>query len=191
MAPTSKDQKTQLKIYAMFMLADGESSNEEKEQLNSIYTGMNVDIATRREVLSFCKELPIFKGMDNSFLIIQQLSVLLSKSYNFTEQLNHNKIMQLETIWTLINLGYSDREFSEPEKKIIVYLAQKWGIKESILQEFIDTADTLLVLTNQKERLQRLTLPYWKNKDKISAVDENIQLMFENIKTTISEANAI
>lgn len=54
-------------------------------------------------------------------------------------------------VWNLVNHGYADSTFSKEEQNIVSYFAAKWTLAKDVFQEFIDTADTMLALTKQKE----------------------------------------
>lgn len=193
-------RETQLKIYSMFMLADGECSAEEQRKLNTLCKEMNIGDDTKKEMIAYCNGLPIKHG-DNSDLIIQEINKLLvgssmlsvgSSMFSwFMGGLNHSTNAQVETIWTLINLGYADTEFSNPEKKVVDYLVKKWELKKIIMDELLDTADTILMLTKQKEWLKTTTKSYDEIEKSIHEIDQKIQLMFDNIKASISEADAV
>lgn len=190
---TTFKQRTQLKIYAMFMLADGECSAEEQEKLNTIYKEMDIREDIQEEVKECCKGLSIKQG-DNSKLIIQEIDNLLGGSLlglSFFGGLNRDINAQVETVWTLINLGYADTDFSEPERKVVDHLVKKWELKDVLVDELMDTADTILMLTKQKEWIRETAVSYSEREKRIQEVDQKIQRMFDNIKVTISEADAV
>ena len=98
---------------------------------------------------------------------------------------------KVETVWTLINLGYADQEYSESEKRVVQHLIEKWEIKTEIVSELTDTAETILLLTKHEDWLKTIGLPYDETKKRLEIVEQQIQLMFENIQATISEADAV
>jgi len=57
-----------------------------------------------------------------------------------------------------------------------------------MIQAMIDTADTLLIMTKQKEWLQTTDQQYCVIRDSIQEVDDNINRLFNNIEVLISEA---
>lgn len=108
-----------------------------------------------------------------------------------TGEIKGNANLQAEIIWTLVNLAYADEEYSEPEKKYIQHLVDKLEIKPELFSEFVDTADTILLLTKQKDWLKSIGLSYDKTTERLETIDEQIQLMIDNIQETISEASAV
>ena len=108
-----------------------------------------------------------------------------------TGEIKWNANLQAEIIWTLVNLAYADEEYSEPEKKYIQHLVDKLEIKPELFSEFVDTADTILLLTKQKDWLKSIGLSYDKTTERLETIDEQIQLMIDNIQETISEASAV
>lgn len=188
----SQSQKIQLKLYALFMIVDGEASDAEKARLNSIFGQANLGGAERREILDCCKEANFHSG-DNSDRMIEMFRKLVTDSTLINEENNvaQNRCMQAETIWTLLNLGYADEVFPEPEQKVIQYMIKWWGMKDVLVNELVDTADTLLLLTKQKERLNAADNAQKSSKERIQEIDRRMDLMFGNIKATIAEADAV
>lgn len=182
-------KKVQFKMYALFLLADGQWRQEEEKLLNTISKEMNLDADIKKETITYCQSLGITTG-DHSDMVIQEIDRTLSVGGPFFT-LHHNTCVQAETIWTLINLGYADQDYSAAEKKVVQHLIDKWGIKQEMISEFIDTAETILLLTKQIEWLKSVGLPYEETKKRLETVEQQIQLMFDNIQATISEADAV
>lgn len=182
-------KKVQFKMYALFLLADGQWKQEEEKLLNTISKEMNLDADIKKETITYCQSLGITTG-DHSDMVIQEIDRTLSVGGPFFT-LHHNTCVQAETIWTLINLGYADQDYSAAEKKVVQHLIDKWGIKQEMISEFIDTAETILLLTKQIEWLKSVGLPYEETKKRLETVEQQIQLMFDNIQATISEADAV
>lgn len=182
-------KKVQFKMYALFLLADGQWKQEEENLLNTISKEMNLDTNIKEETIAYCQSLGITTG-DHSDMVIREIDRELSFGDPFFT-LHHNTCLQAETIWTLINLGYADQDYSAAEKKVVQYLIDKWGIKQEIISEFVDTAETILLLTKQIEWLKSVGLSYDETKKRLETVEQQIQLMFDNIQATISEADAV
>ena len=182
------DTKTQFKIYALFLLADGQWRPEERTLLHTIGNEIDLDKDVKSEIISYCKGLGITEG-DHSAKVIQEIDQALSDSY--FSSLQYDPRVQAETVWTLINLGYADQDYSEPEKRVVQHLIETWEIRPAVVSEFIDTAETILLLTKQESWLKSLALPYDETKKRLEIVDQQIQLMFDNIQAAISEADAV
>lgn len=182
-------KKVQFKMYALFLLADGQWRQEEENLLNTISKEMNLDADIKKETITYCQSLGITTG-DHSDMVIQEIDRALSVGGSFFT-LHHNTCVQAETIWTLINLGYADQDYSAAEKKVVQHLVDKWEIKQEMISEFVDTAETILLLTKQIEWLKSVGLSYEETKKRLETVEQQIQLMFDNIQATISEADAV
>ena len=182
-------KKVQFKMYALFLLADGQWRQEEEKLLNTISKEMNLDADIKKETITYCQSLGITTG-DHSDMVIQEIDRTLSVGGPFFT-LHHNTCVQAETIWTLINLGYADQDYSAAEKKVVQHLVDKWEIKQEMISEFVDTAETILLLTKQIEWLKSVGLSYEETKRRLETVEQQIQLMFDNIQATISEADAV
>jgi uncharacterized tellurite resistance protein B-like protein len=180
---------TQLRIYYLYMLVDGEVTNEELKRFSTICKSMDVDSDEKKEIISSCKEAIPGPGSDNSAEVIQEITRLLAKSRSFIRNpINRDKITQTKVIWTLINLGYADEEYSEPEQKVVSFLADYWEMNSAVLSDMVDTAKTILALTKQKEWIKTTRKPYDTISAVIKEIDERIKRMFQNIEILISEA---
>ena len=185
-------QKIQFKIYALFLLADGQWRDEEQNFLNTISKEMELDESVQREVMrevtTYCQGVEITKG-DHSDGIIREIDKMLTGG--FASRFKDDPRLQVEIVWTLINLGYADQEYSEAEKRVVRHLIEKWEIKPEIALEFTDTAETILLLTKHENWSKSVGLPYDETKKRLETVEQQIQLMFDNIQATISEADAV
>lgn len=185
---TSK--KVQLKIYYLFMLTDGKCTEDEKAKFAAICKSMEVDNDDKKEVVDFCESLFQVSGDDNSTKVIREISKLLVDEGNSIFSFGSlNKIKQVETIWTLINLGYADIEYSEAERKVVSFLSDYWEIDALTLADLNDTADTILTLTRQKEWVKTTNRPYDVVTRNITEIDEAITRMAKNVEILISEAD--
>ena len=105
------------------------------------------------------------------------------------EYLDDDKAAQAQTIWTLINLGYADSDYSEAEKRIVKYLTEKWEVDPVLVAELDDTADALLALSRQKEWIQTTSKSRSDKNKFIEELDRSIAAMYANVEVSISEAN--
>lgn len=186
---SSSNKETQLQFYSLFLLSDGKWTLEEEKYLDDICKKMKIGDDTKKKIITYCQSLQLNED-DNSERVIHEMDQALSGMFFFPE-IKYSKKKQIEVIWTMLNLGYADREYSIPEKKVVQHLIKKWEVKPVIVSELIDTADTILLLTRQKEWLKTTGLPYDEIGERINVVERKIQLMFDNIKVTIAEAEAV
>lgn len=181
----------ELKIYYLYMLADGKCTEAESERFASICNSMDVDADDKEEVISFCEEAVRSGGRDNSTKIIRKITKLLADDENSVMgfgSINMDKETQTKIIWTLINLGYADVEYSDPEQKVVSFLADYWEMNGAVLTDMIDTAETILALTKRKEWIKTTTKPYDTINASISEIDKSIERMIRNVEILISEA---
>lgn len=81
--------------------------------------------------------------------------------------LNSDKVLQAQTLWNLINIGYADEKYTYSEQQVVEYLADKWEVNKTLYSAMIDTADTMLMLTNKKEYIEEcLKRENLKNEDR-------------------------
>jgi len=206
---------TQLGIYYLYMLVDGEVTNEELKRFSTICKSMDISSYRKEEVINSSKEAIPGPGSDNSAEVIQEITRLLAESRsciptfysiamgtpheksssnptpfekNLSNPINRDKITQTKVIWTLINLGFADEEYSEPEQKVVTFLADYWEMNSAVLSDMVDTAETILALTKQKEWIKTTNKPYDTINEGIKEIDKRIKRMFQNIEVLISEA---
>lgn len=184
----------QLKIYYLYMMADGQCTQGENDKFMSICESMGTEETARKEIISFCQEVVHSTDSDNSSKVIHEITKLLDdqgSSFFLFGSINRDKKTQAKVIWTLINLGYSDDRYSDPEQKVIAFLADYWKMDNAVLSDMTDTAETILALTKQKEWIKTTNKPYDMISNFISEIDENINQLFQNIEILISEAEII
>lgn len=184
----------QLKICFLFMHADGESSPSEMKYLNDILAKNNLSKESLQDFQDFCRQMTLKMSSGNPKTVISEIDRLLEEDdsdrvYSMFGLIDEIKAMQAQTIWTLINLGYADSEYSEQEKQVVNHLIERWEMDPILVAEFNDTADTILALTLQKQWVQNTSKPYADIDNIIQELDRNITSMFANVETSISEAN--
>lgn len=188
----------QLKIYYLFMRADGKSSLSEKRYLDDILTKSDLSDERIKEFRTFCgqvQETPesVIEEIDN--VLGQKPSgtivdfCCISGPFFRFRNIDRDKVMQAQTIWTLINLGYADNEYSEAEKQVVNHLVQRWEMDPALVDELNDTADTILALTQQKEWIRKTARPAADIDRMLQELDQNIKSIKANVEASISEAN--
>lgn len=186
------DKILQLKIYYFFMLVDGKCTKDELVKFETICKSLKVNADGKREAISFCEKAIHIENSDNSAQVIREIKKLLkneSSSFLFYGSLKYDKKVQTRVIWTLINLGYADVNYSESEKRIVSFLADCWDLNSVVFADMYDTAETILALTKQKEWLKTTNKSYDAIAAGINEINKNIEQMFKNIELLISEAD--
>ena len=142
-----KGQMNEAMLYYLYMMSDGEVSYSEEKRFNEICRDLNLNEDDKQAVVEKCEK--VVKDSEN----------VLDKLVNekIDEQVGHDLFGQKDAstlariVWNLINLGHADTYYSDEEKKIVKHLLEKWEINPEVYQEMVDTADTMLALTKQKE----------------------------------------
>lgn len=183
-------RKIQFKIYTMFLFVKGQPEIEKLNFLDTIRDKLELDKSFAEEVLNTCKQLDLVDGLDYKARIMQEIDGLL-ETLNSTSPLKCDPCLQAETIWNLINLGYAGQKYSESEDMIVAHLKVIWEIDSKVTAEFRDTANTILMLVKQKDWLKVSGLPYDEITDRLNEVDKQINLMYENVKVTISQMDSL
>ena len=189
-------KEEQLKIFNLFLMADGKITTQEKAKLDAIYNAMKIEKEDREQIEAYCTDALYADGAnDNSSQIIQIIKALLGEKESntylfmsfFREKLNYNKSEQINTIWNLINLGYSDNDYSAPEKKIVKFLCTFWSIDKKVIKELEDSAETLVALYSQKEWIKTTNKSYDEINRFIENIENDINQISKNIVLTMEE----
>lgn len=173
----------QLKIYFLFMNADGELSPGETELLGTITKDQPDDLAEGFQ--AFCGRMTLQQFAGGKEATIHQIAAVLEEKTD----LSTDKVLQAETIWTLINLGNADGVYSEVEKEIVSYLARRWDVDPILMAELNDTADALLALEAEKAWIQSTSRPYAEINTIMQELDRSTGTMFEHVMIAVKEAD--
>lgn len=171
------------KLYYLFMMADGEVAYSEEKIFNQICKELEIESETKEKIIENCKDK--VKESKDLFSVIVREKIDEEAGSNWFGLRDASSLARI--IWNLIDLGYADSTYSDEEKKIVNYLVNKWSVDEEILQEFVDTADTMLALSKQKEWLLSVFPKGLERDKKEKQMDEQIKEMLEDVKLTISE----
>lgn len=197
-----KPDLEQIEIYYLFMLADGYCDKTELKILDDILAKADLDQPSMDEFLSLCgkMQLQYQNHHCNADIVIQEIDELLENGvhrksaysmfgYPFgrSSVIERDKKIQAQVIWTLINLGYADKEYSDSEKKVVAHLVQRWDMDPALIAELNDTADALLALTMQKEWVENSAKPYREVHEIVEEVERNIASLSAAVEVAISE----
>ena len=194
------EEKTLLKIYSLYVLVDGKWSSQTKENLDEIAKKLNIDQKdaneiygdSRAEVWSSVSDVNL--SDDFSFEVILKIDDAIRDGafwMNSATDSRDYKSKQADVLLNMIMLGYDDGKYSNPEKKVVEHLSIRWKINPIILAEFVDTAETLMMLERQKEWLKTTRQPYDEISRQLEIVDQNIKEMLKNAQTTVSEVDVM
>ena len=170
-------------LYYLYMMSDGCVSYSEEKLFDEIYKELRLETDEKNMVISKCNELGKSSKKIFNVILKENIAETLSKRW----YLNGHGSRLAKIIWNLINLGYADGEYSENEKEIVSYFVTTWKISPDVYQEMLDTADTMLALTKQKEWIVN-SFPKGKERDsKEKNIDVAITKLLSDIKITIDE----
>lgn len=172
--------KEELRIYYLFMLVDGACSEGEIEKFDSICKAHNIDSTKKDTIKSEC-EKALELSEERSRVINEKICE------NADELMDSYSLSKKRVIWTLLNLGYSDEDFSAPEKEIVDMLAQKFKMDTVDFDEMIDSAETILSLIKEKEWLKTTDFSGDEVTKGITKIDEAIKNIYSNIEVLIGE----
>lgn len=170
-------------LYYLYMMADDDVSYSEEKLFDSICKDLNLEVESKKDVINKCKEITEKSTDIFSVMVSEKIDEEVGNGwFGLRDASSLARI-----IWNLVNLGYADSRYSDEEKKIVKYLVDKWSVSAEVLQEFVDTADTILALSKQKEWI---AATYGKDAirdKKEKEVNAQINEMLEYVKLTIKE----
>lgn len=177
----------QAKLYYLYMMSDGEISDDEKNLFNKICRKLYLDADDKKRIKQECNK--IYK--EEKMTCIDVIERNAEKSYVYRvldiglkkHALDENKA---KIIWNLINLGYADSHFTIDEREVVDFLREYWEFPDSLYQEMIDVAETCLALEKHKLWIEGLPDTDYKL-EKIKQVKKDMKQVEETILTTISE----
>lgn len=170
-------------LYYLYMMADGEISPKEKKVFRKICKELEFDSDRKKSLMEMCERLVDEEPDVLEIITEAEIDEKAGKRMWMGTHSSRERI-----IWNLINLGYSDSAYSEEEKKIVNYLVDKWSIDNDVYQEFIDTAETMLALTRQKEWIISTFTDDIVQNEKKKKVDRVLNQLQSDIKVTLAEA---
>ena len=174
-------------ICYLFMLADGECSESERKRFAVICKKVcGVDANTREEIEESCEKIPLNEGPDNWRMAIREIGKVIED-----EHLDcwTTKSERTTILWTLINLGYADKEYGESEKIVTNYVAKEFKIAPEDYFALQDIADTMVALEKQKEWLNNSTCTHAEYINEMSEIDKAMKRLEKSIKVIAEQAD--
>ena len=177
----------QAKLYYLYMMSDGEISDDEKKLFNKICRKLYLDADDKKRIKQECNK--IYK--EYKMTCMEVIEKNADESYAYAElDIGLNEYVSDEDkakiIWNLINLGYADSHFTIDEREVVDFLREYWEFPDSLYQEMIDVAETCLALEKHKLWIEGLPDTDYKL-EKIKQVKKDMKQVEETILTTISE----
>ena len=181
-------RKDQAKLYYLYMLSDGEASDNEKKLFTTICKELSIYADEKKSIIKECKNIPFdnifdeIKGLAGEPVEekndIYKLAVALSMFGNADDYAS--------ILWNLINLGYADIKYTYEEREIVDFLRNHWKITEDLYQEMRDVAETCLALEEHKKWVESLEDSSYKD-EKMKQIKKDIKSAQDGIKITLAE----
>lgn len=179
-----RGKDAQIALYYLFMMADGKLSYSEEKRFDFLCKEMGVDINQKKSVIDECtKLLDEFENSSYTVVVSEKLYENISDySWNRPDNCTLASIL-----WNLIALGYSDKNFSNEEERIIKHLIKKWSLDEDLYIEMIDTMNAIVALEDQKDWLVSVFSEDADRDAEEKNIDNAIEVLESDIKLTIQE----
>lgn len=177
------NRKAEIALYYLYMMADGELAYSEEKIFDILCNEMNTNDDEKELVIEECKRLVKEKSDVFSILIREKIDEKAGQSRYGLK--NASSLAQI--IWNLVYLGYADSIYSGEEKKIVSYLVDKWSVSSEVYQEFVDIAETMLALSDQKKWIASTFSKGVVRDKKEKEVDSEINQLLDDVKLTLEE----
>lgn len=177
------EKRAEAALYYLYMMSDGKVTYDEEILFDKICKELQVTEEMKRNIISDCKVKA--RGEHEIFLTIirDKIDETAGKSWGRLK----DKSSLAKIIWNLVNLGYADKDFSTNERKIVEYLINKWSIPKEIYIEFVDIAETILSLIQEREWIRK-TFALGSERDKKEQnIEKDIKKLKKDVDLTIEE----
>lgn len=185
------DVSAEVKLYYIFMQADGGITEEEEKKFNEICTSIGLSKNDKKQLMTYCdsKFTSIENNLDRIKLAINEVLNIESgkKTSFFSTIARFMPDQKARVIWTMINLGYSDSSFSQIEKDIISYLVDNFELENALYKDMLDSAETILFLINHNEWLKKQNFGYDTIHLEIIQNEKRIKKIYQDVKENIEE----
>ena len=162
--------KSHLLISYFFMAADGEISPKELEYFDEIgkcYEGFKTE---KDNIINYCKKVleagyepfeAIKKTVKSETINVKDSPITAFEVFTHMFHFSHLPSKEnASLLWLLINLGYVDGDYSEPERNIVSFISKQCKFPDDLILEFEDIAKTLNVLESYHQELPKQAFSY-------------------------------
>lgn len=177
------NKKDEAMLYYLYMMADGEVTDNEEKIFKKICKELSVMAEDKKAVIKKCKELVEREKSAFNAIIVEKIDEKASIDSFFKK--DDSRLAHI--IWNLVNLGYADSVYSDEEKEIVSHLVDKWSVSLECYQEFVDAAETILALTNQKEWVTYTFSDDDIRVKKEKVIDSEIKKILKDVSLSIEE----
>ena len=177
------NKEAEASLYYLYMSADGQKTYSEEKVFSKICDELSLDETQKEDVIRKCKELLAYSKDVKDIIEMEKIDENAKKGWI----LDRPKSELAGIIWNLINLGYSDQYFSQPEKEIVQELAKKWDISSQVYHEFIDISETMLSLTEQRNWAYSHSVNMESYERAERQCDEDMATLLNDVNLTIQE----
>ncbi len=170
-------------LYYLFIMSDGEKSEEEMDLFSSICKEMKLRKDSKKEVMDYCDE--ILRGRKSVLNLIKEEELSDKASKRWRQTIDKSQLAKI--IWNLIALGYRDDVYSKTEEAIVKYLYPIFEIPKETYLEFLEIADTIEILEKQGEWVEDNIGSKTKKEDKLEELKKQCDNLTKQVHIAIRE----
>ncbi|MBR6664953.1 MAG: hypothetical protein IKL22_04450 [Lachnospiraceae bacterium] len=182
------DRRGQAKLYYLYMMSDGEVSTNEKKLFTTICKEIDVDADAKKGIIKECERIAKSERLNCMEVLLKNIEISYpGELLNIDLSKYVSDSDKAAIIWNLVNLGYADAYFTNAERAIVEFLCEYWEINNSVYQEMIDVAETILSLEKHRKWVEEELTDSETKQEKLKQIKKDIKYAQESIKITITE----
>ena len=187
-----------LRFLYCLMLIDGTVTEEEEAKFSEIGLAYDEDFDIyKKQLIDECYEA----AQSESAQGVEFFSLESEKKEDFYDQL-HDYVGDLikeenfyrtegirakELIWNLLAIAYSEDEYSENERRLIRYIAEKSGVDRAILPEMEHELTSLIEIEKEEEALRLTDWPEKVIEERTAELTKRKNTIMRRVNDLISE----
>lgn len=187
-----------LRFLYCLMLIDGTVTEEEEAKFSEIGLAYDEDFDIyKKQLIDECYEA----AQSESAQGVEFFSLESEKKEDFYDQL-HDYVGDLikeenfyrtegirakELIWNLLAIAYSEDEYSENERRLIRYIAEKSGVDRAILPEMEHELTSLIEIEKEEEALRLTDWPEKVIEERTAELSKRKNTIMRRVNDLISE----
>lgn len=173
--------KNFLKVIYYLISSDRKVEDSEMEKFNELIKKYSSLSSANQNIIFECeKQLEkSFDSSDYADVLKEGIDECLRASY-FDEQGKRN------LVWMLVNVAFSDNDYSDTEINLIRYVVRKLDMDKSYLAEMEDSVKALVALQNKKSWAENCGKSYNDVKAIIDTIEKDREILTESITNLVN-----
>ena len=167
------------------MCADGVIHADEEEKLLEVAQELDLQFEEHKAAIKERCEQSVDMSLDREKLyqaIEGQVGALLDQDAPTKDAVVTPKIL----VWDMIAIAYSDGEYSDKEKALVQFVADKLEVDPTILLELESSMETLEALEEEEQWIKTTDRPYLEIEAHVNEIADRRNVIFNSIKDLVT-----